>query len=233
MATVNLKKSYSALNEHLTKQFDASGVRRSFTVPYIEGQPMADHINAVGQVATQSGGLTANMLTSAHHSEGKGWGSGDGHTVGHPSEKLRQTIIPKNNEAAKATIAAAQKHINNLKFLLGDKDPSIQTAQSQLDLVKRTDGAGMNLFDFGGMMTQMMVKPTQVVARAHSGTKEGGHSPHPRAPGGAAPQEGQESQPAPQGGAQEAEQAPTATQAAPAAPAAPQAAPVAPGQAQG
>ena len=42
--TVNLKKAYSALNEKLAKLFDESGVRRSFTVPYIEGQEMKDHI---------------------------------------------------------------------------------------------------------------------------------------------------------------------------------------------
>jgi hypothetical protein len=223
--SVNLQKSYSALNEHLAKQFDESGVRRSFTVPYIDGQQMADHVAAVGQAASQSGGLTNNLLTTAHHSGGKGWGSGDGHTVGHPSDKLRSTIILKDDENAKATIAAAQKHLNNIKTLLGEADPIVQTAQGQLDLVKKADGAGMNLLDFGVMLTQVMYAPNQAVARAHSGTKDGGHAPQLRAPGAAAPQE---SPAEPPGEAQAAPEAPTGTPAAPAAQAAPGAAPAAP-----
>lgn len=220
------------LNESLTKLFDESGVRRTFTVPYVQNQPMADHVNAVSQVAAQSGGLTGNMITSAHHSTGKGWGSGDGHTVGHPTDKLRTAIIQKDDPHAKAAVDAAQKHINNLKFLLGDSEPSIQTAQSQLDLVKKTDGAGMNLLDFGGMLTQIMLRPMQAVARAHSGTKKDGHSPKLRAPEAAAAPSGQESQAEPQGGAQGGGAAPTAQPAAPEAAAAPAGAPAAP-QAQG
>ena len=230
--TVNLKKSYSALNEKLTQLFDESGVRRTFTVPYVEGQPMADHISAVGQVASQSGGLTGNMITSAHHSTGKGWGSGDGHTVGHSTDKLRMAVIQKGDPHAKAAVDAAQKHINNLKFLLGDNEPSIQTAQSQLDLVKKTDGAGMNLLDFGGMLTQIMLRPTQAAARAHSGTKKGGHSPQLRAPEEEAAPSGQESQLEPQGEAQGGEAAPTPQPVAGAAPTASVGAPAAP-QAQG
>lgn len=221
---VNLKKSYSALNEKLAKQFDKSGVRRSFTVPYIEGQSMDEHITAVGQAATQSGGLTGNLLTSAHHSEGKGWGSGDGHTVGHPSEKLRNTIIPKDDESAKETIEAAQKHLNNVAKLIGDDDPAVMTANGQLALVKKTDGAGMNLLDFGVMMTQLMHGPNQAVARAHSGTKDGGHAPHLRAPNAGEPEESTEQ---PQEEAQaagdtpEGQEAPSGAQAAPVTQAAP------------
>jgi hypothetical protein len=225
---INLQKSYSALNERLAHQFDESGVKRSFTVPYIDGQPMEDHISAVGQAASQSGGLTSNLITTAHHSTGKGWGSGDGHTTGHPSDKLRTTVILKDDEHAKATIAAAQRHLNNLKTLLGEKDPTVRTAQGQLDLVKKADGAGMSLLDFGVMMTQIMYAPTQAVARAHSGTKEGGHAPHLRAPGTpAAPEEGQESQEAPPG-EEQAESGSEAQPVAPEAAGAPQSAPAAP-----
>jgi hypothetical protein len=134
--TVNLKRSYSALNEALVKVFDESGVKRAFTVPYIEGQEMSDHINSVGQAASTVGGLSGNLVMSAHHSSGKGYGSGDGHTVGHPAEKLRQTQIPKDDANAKAAIAVAQHCINNFKFLLGDDDPTVQTAQGQLILAR-------------------------------------------------------------------------------------------------
>lgn len=226
--TVNIKKSYSALNESLTKLFDEAGVRRTFTVPYIEGQSAADHINSVGQVAAQSGGVTGNMITSAHHSAGKGYGSGDGHTVGHPTEKLRTTVIQKDDEHAKAAIAAAQKNINNLKFLLGGDEPSVQTAQSQLDLVKKTDGAGMNLFDFGGMLIQVMFRPMQAMARAHSQTHPDGPSPQLRVSKAEAAPTGQESPQEPQGDAQGGGAAPTDQPVAPEAAAAPQAAQVPP-----
>ena len=234
--SVNLKKSYANLNEKLIAQNDQSGVRRSFTVPYIDGQATDEHINAVAAAAAQSGGLTGNLVMSSHHSDGKGWGSGDGHTVGHSADKLRGTLIPKDDEHAKATIAAAQKHLNNLKTLLGDKDPDLQASQSQLDLVKKRDGAGMNLLDFGVILTQIMYKPTQAVARLHDATKEGGMHPQLRPPagGGAAPTDqsgapgGQEQPdasqaqaPPPAGASPEAQAAPEAP-AAPAAAAAPQ-----------
>lgn len=223
--TVSLKKNYSALNERLAKLYDESGVRRSFTVPYIEGQAISDHISAVGQAASQNGGLTSNLVTSAHHSGGKGWGSGDGQTVGHPVEKLRQTIIPKEDENAKAVIAAAQKCITDFKFLLGDDDSSVQTAQGQLNLIKPTAGAGMNLQDFGVLVIQIMNKPTQEVAKAHSSTKSGGHAPQLRGPGPAAPSEGQEQPETAQGAPQEGEQAPIGTQEVSAPQGAPAAAP--------
>lgn len=222
--TVNLKKSFSSLNEKLAKLFDESGIRRTFTVPYIEGQQMSEHIGAVGAAAEQSGGLVNSLVTTSHASTGKGWGSGDGQTTGHPAEKLRTTIIPKGDEHAKAVIDAAQKHMSNLKFLLGDEDPTIQTSQNQLNLVKKAGGAGMNLLDFGVMMNQIFVRPNQAVARAHSGTKDGGHAPQLRAAGAPAPADAQETaQGAPQGGEQASE--------APAAPETPAAPPAAPAQA--
>ncbi len=230
-STVNLKKNYSALNERLAKLFDESGVRRSFTVPYIEGQLPAEHINAVGAAAQQNGGLTGNLVTSGHHADGKGYGSGDGKTTGHPVEQLRQTIIPKNDKNAASVIDAAQKSITDFKFLLGEDDPTVQTAQGHLNLVKRTDGAGMSLFDFGVLMVQMMAKPIQAVAQQHSGTKNGGHAAHLRAP---EQEQGQEQPAEAPGEAQEGEEASTGSAEESEAPAAPQAAAaLAPEQAQG
>ena len=231
--SVNFTKVYAALNEAIIKLFDESGVRRSLTVPYIEGQEMADHVNAVASTVAQNGGMTNNFITSAHHSSGKGWGTGEGHTVGHPSEKLRQTVIPKDDANAKAAIDVAQKMINGFKTLLGEKDSHVQTAQGRLNLVKPTNGAGMSLWDFGMLLINMMQEPIQAIARAHSGTKPGGHAPHPRAPHAgelaqAAP-EGQEQAPEAQGAGEEQAQAPTDQTAAPAA----QTAPEASGQAQG
>lgn len=226
---VNIQKSYSALNASLTRLFDESGVKRSFSVPYVDGQEMADHVSAVGQVAGNVGGLTNNLLTTSHHEGGKGWGSGDGHTVGHPAEDLRNTIIPKDDEHAKDAIAAAEKNLNNIESLLGEDDPTIKVAKGQLAMVKKTEGAGMNLLDFGIMLVQTQFAPMQSLARAHSGTKEGGHAPQLRAPGGSsAPPSGDQGAPA--GGAPEAQAAPAAPEAsgaAPEAPAAPAGAPAA------
>jgi hypothetical protein len=222
--TVHLKNDYSKLNEALIKLFDESGVKRSFTVPYINGQEMSEHINSVGTAAKQTGGLSKNLVMSAHHSSGKGWGSDEGHTVGHASEKLRQTMIPKDDANAKAAIAAAQKMVTNLKFLLGDDDPTVQTAQGHLNLVKPTQGAGMSLFDFGSLLIAALQKPIQAASRAHSGTKPGGHTAQPRGPIQAAPAEGQEAP----GGAQTGGEASTGSQAAPGAQEASQAAPGAP-----
>ena len=162
---------------------------------------MAEHINAVGAAAAQNGGVTANLVTSGHHAAGKGYGSSDGKTVGHPAEKLRQTIIPKDDENAKSVIEAAQKCVTDFKFLLGDDDPDAQSAQGHLNLVKKTNGAGMSLFDFGVLMIQMMFKPTQAIARTHSGTKKGGHAPQLRGPEAETSQNAQEggSQPAGEG----------------------------------
>jgi hypothetical protein len=224
-------KSNSKLNAALAHQFDKSGVKRSFTVPYVDGQSMDEHVSAVGQAAGEAGGLTKNLITTAHHSGGKGYGSAEGHSIGHPSDKLRTTIIPKDDEHAKATIAAASEHLNNLAKLLGDEDPTILTAKGQLKLVQKTDGVGMNLLDFGVMMTQIMFKPTQKAAQMHDATKDGGIHPQMRGSQAQPPQEAQgEPQGAPSGGeAAEAQPAAPAAQGAPAAPAAPPAgAPAAP-----
>jgi hypothetical protein len=173
--------------------------------------------------------LSQNMVTSYHHASGRGYGTGDGETVAHPAEKLRQTIIPKDDEKAKAVIAAAQKNLNNLKFLLGDKEPSVQAAQDQLDMVKPTNAAGMNLFDLGALVLGIMHRPTQTVARLHDATKPGGLQHKLRAPAAEeAPQGGQESQEPAQGEPQGASQASNPQTAAPAAPGAPQAVPAAP-----
>lgn len=225
--TTNLQKSYSNLNERLATLFDESGVRRSFTVPYIEGQDMSDHIDAVGQAAQQSGGLTNNLLTTFHHASGKGWGTGDGSTVGHPGESLRNTIIPKDDDKAKAVIRAAQKHLDNIATFLGEDEPALKTAQGQLDLVKATDGAGMTMLDFGVMLTQIMYAPNQAIAKAHDQRKGGGMHPLPRPPRHGMATEPQGSdvsgpEPSISEGAPAPEAAPAAAPAA-AAPAAPQA----------
>lgn len=180
--SVNLKKSFARVQESLATLADGLGVKRSFTVPFFDGQPTSEHVASVGQAAQQNGGLTKNLLTSGHRSSGRGWGSGDGETAGHPVAKLKETIIPRDWEDAKVAIAAAQHYLNQIESLLGKTDQSVVTAQSQLNLVKPTNAAGMTVFDFIVLVQQVLFTPTQSVARAHSGTKDGGHAPNLRAP---------------------------------------------------
>jgi len=230
MEPVNLHKSYSAMNENLADQFDKAGVKRSFTVPYIDGQKTEDHVKAVGQAAAMSGGLSKNLVSTYHRGSGNGWGSGHGETVGHNGDKLTETLIPKNDEHAQKSIKAAQTHLNNIKSLLPKDDPTVKEAQGQLDLVKKNDGAGMNLLHFGVFLQQILNAPMQAIAQAHSGSKDGGHAPHLRAPNRTAEPAAPE---APAAGDQAApEQVSAAAPEAPQAPAAPQAAP-APPPAQG
>ena len=171
---VNVRKSFANVNESLIRLFDESGVRRSFTVPYIDGQDTADHIKSVSAAAGQAGGLGNNLLMTAHHSEGKGFGTGDGHTVAHPVDKLWNAVIPADDKNAKAAIDAAQTHINNVGKLIGDNDPAVKTADGQLALVKKTDAAGMNLFHFGVFLTQILHPVNQAIARASAASANKG-----------------------------------------------------------
>ena len=212
--SVNLRKSYSKLNEKLAAAFDGLGVRRMATVPYVSGGDDAEHINAVQQVIQQSGGTLANyMPTSFHKGEGKGHGSADGETALHPTDKLRSTIVPKDSKVAKEAIEAAQEHINNFKELLGKDDPTVLTAQNQLNLVRRSDAAGMNLFDLGVMLQTLPFKMTQKVAKLHGAANANAPSDGSESGTGAEQPEGGESQPEAQGEAQAAPQGQEAAQA--------------------
>lgn len=189
-SSVNLKKSFARVQESLAALADNLGIVRNFSVPFISGQSAADHVKSVGLVAATSGGLTGNLLTSGHRSGGRGYGSGDGETAGHPVPKLKETKIPKDWEDAKVAISAAQRYISQVGSLLGDKNQAVVTAQSQLDLVKKTSAAGMTVFDFIVLVQQCLYAPTQAIARSHSGIKDGGHAPQLRAPApGTAPTE--------------------------------------------
>jgi hypothetical protein len=183
-APVNIQRAFSALNAAITKLLDELGVKRSFTVPYVDGQPMAEHIKAVGAAAAQAGGLGNNLLTTSHHADGRGYGYGDGHTVGHGVESLRNTIIPKGDENAKDAIQAAGSLLNKIAALLGDDEPAVKTAQSQLKLVAKNEGAQMTLFDFAVFLIQIVHSPIQALSRAISATHPDGPSVRLRAPKG-------------------------------------------------
>ena len=172
--TVNLHKSYSGVNSALAKAFDGNGVKRSFTVPYVDGQATAEHVQAIGAAAAQSGGLAKNLVTSAHKDGGKGYGYGEGETAGHPTHDLMNTVISDKDEDAKKALDATQTHLNNLKKILGKNAPTIKTAQNQLDLIGKRDGAGMTLYDFAVGLLSLITPPMQAVSRAHNAAFNGG-----------------------------------------------------------
>jgi hypothetical protein len=179
---ISLHKAFSALQESLSKLFDERGVTRAFSVPYIEGQATSEHIAAVNRAAQPSGGFTKNLLTTAHHAGGKGWGSGDGSTVGHPVDKLQETVIPPDDQNAIAALHKAQALVNHFKTLLGENNQQVKTAQSQLDLIKHNNAAGMTLFDFGVALQQLPSASLQAISRAHHATKSRAVTPKLRSP---------------------------------------------------
>jgi hypothetical protein len=172
---VNLQKAYSLLNERLIELFDGSGVRRTFTIPYIEGQATADHMQSVATALPSAGGMTNNLLLTAHHSNGKGWGSGDGHTVAHPTNKLRESVILKDNQLAIAVISAARSFLSKIAGLIG-KTKTVVAAKNQLALISKYNGQGMTLMDFGSAMISLVGPPLQEVSRLHHNTKS--HGPY-------------------------------------------------------
>jgi hypothetical protein len=174
---VKFTRAYSNFQEALVELADGLGVSRSATIPHIRGQEPAEHFQTVGQVLTQAGGLTENLLTASHTAYGKNGGA----TVAYPAQKLRETIIPAKSEPAKAAIDKCRAFVNMAAKLIGDDVPAIQTAKSQIEVLGRHDGQGMILQDLLVALINIPHPVIQAVARAHSGTKDGGHSAQRRA----------------------------------------------------
>jgi len=176
--SVNLQRAYSKLNSAIAALFDSLGVRRTATIPHVAGENMTQHLQAIGSVLPAIGGVTANLLTATHTKHDPNGGA----TIAHPAAKLRSTTIPKNSEPAKAAVAACRNFVNKAAFLLGDDDPTVKIAKSQLDLIGKFGMANMTGFDSGVALLSVPGPLIQAIAKAHSGTKDGGHAPHLRAP---------------------------------------------------
>jgi hypothetical protein len=180
-APAGIHRAFSALNEKIIKMLDENGCKRAFTVPYADA-PMAKHIADVGTVAASAGGLGNNILVTAHHSTGAGFGSSDGHTVGYNADALRSTILPSGDTSAKAAIDACKSLITKVSKLIGEYIPEVKTAKSQLELVGRAGGRGMNLCDLAVVLLQIPGPALQALARAYSETHDGGASSQLRGP---------------------------------------------------
>jgi hypothetical protein len=174
-APVSLQKAYSLINERLCQLFDASGLKRSFSIPYLKNQETADHVNSIGQKLQEVGGVTKNFILTFHHAGGKGWHSEDGMTVGHPIDSLKKTLITKEKPEAIAALSATKSFLNKMSGLIGDTK-TLDVAKSQLAMVGRQKGEGMDLMDFGSALIALVSPPLQEIARTHHNTK--GHGPN-------------------------------------------------------
>lgn len=174
---VNIHKAFAAVQENLIKLFDELGIKRNLTVPYIEGGDMASHLDAVSQAAAQAGGLTKTLIASHHHTSGKGFGTGEGHSVGYNSERLRETLIPADDKNAKKLLASAKSLVSKAESLLGPEENAVKIAKAQLNVMGKHDLAGMNAMDVGVAIQNLFVPVLQALARAHNGTKSNAHHP--------------------------------------------------------
>jgi len=171
---INLHRAFAKLQEALTMLADESGVKRAITVPFQHAGATHDHINEVAAALKPHGGMLANILTSFHRSGGRGFGSGDGSSQAWPAEKLRQTIIVKDDPNAIKAIAAARSLVNLVAKLVGDDDRSVTIAKSQLSIIGKQNGSGMHVADLLTALNSLVNLPLQTVARLHSTARSGG-----------------------------------------------------------
>ncbi len=170
--SVNLLKLYSRLNGAITELFDSLGVKRSATFPH-HGQSMADHITDVGSQLMKHGGITKNLVTATHtRHDPKG-----GATVAHPSEQLRQTIIPTDFEPAQKAVAICKTLVNKIADLVPG-EPAAEQAKSQIKLIGQRDLAGMTAFDAGAALIAIIHPLFLLLARRHNLYKHGEHVAH-------------------------------------------------------
>jgi hypothetical protein len=172
---INLHRSFAKLQEALTTLADASGVKRAVTVPFQHGGETHAHIQEISDALKSHGGMLANVLTSFHKSGGRGFGSGDGSTQAWPAEKLRQTIIVKDDPNAIKAISAARSLVNLVAKLVGSDDKSVQVAKSQLSIIGKMNGSGMHVADLITALNSLVNLPLQTVARSFSTARHGEH----------------------------------------------------------
>jgi hypothetical protein len=164
---VNLHRAFSRLQEAVTSLLDNLGIKRSGTIKHIDDETMAAHLQAVHQALQPVGGVTKNMLTVGHTIHGSG------ETVAHPSEKLRQVIVPAKYEPAVRAIAACRAFVSKAESLIGET-PEVKVAKSQLALIGRQGGSGMTAFDLAGALLSVPSPVIKVLAKKHSAHKHGG-----------------------------------------------------------
>lgn len=177
--SVNLQKAFSKINTALIRLADNSGVRRSISLPHVDGETPAQHFAAVGQAAAAVGGLTQNLVLAEHSKHG---GADGAVTVGYPAEKLKAVLIPKDDPDAKAAIDATRSFVSKAAKLLGRDNSTVKTAQSQIDLIGAHGAEGVTIHDLIVGLINIPAPLINLVARRHSGTKSGGHHPRLRAP---------------------------------------------------
>src|SRR6202022_1249294 len=95
-------------------------------------------------------------------------GPNGGATVAHSADKLRTTIIPKDDPNAIKAISACRSFVNKAASLVGENDPGSVAAKSQLNTVGKHGGSGMTALDLGVALLNIPTPVSQAIARAHS-----------------------------------------------------------------
>jgi hypothetical protein len=163
---VNLHRAFSKLQESVTQLLDGLGISRSATVPHISGETTESHINNLSAALHPVGGVTKNMITVGHTIHGSG------ESVAHPSEKLRQVLIPAKFEPAIKAVAACRSFVSKVESLIGET-PETQVAKSQIALIGRQDGKGMTAFDLSAALLSVPSPLIKLLAKKHSLHKHG------------------------------------------------------------
>jgi hypothetical protein len=171
---VNLKRAFSKLNSAITALFDGLGIRRSSTISHVAGETMASHIETVGNALLTVGGLHANLLIATHTKHS----ATGGETIAYSADKLKAAIIPSKSEDAIKAIQSCRNFVNSVAKLIGDDEPVVRVAKSQLALIGKADMAGMSAFDAGAALLSIPGPLIQLIAQRHNFIKHGEHVIH-------------------------------------------------------
>jgi hypothetical protein len=178
-ASVRLHALFSKVNQRLSELFQALGVKQMLNVPFVHGEDMSNHVQAIAGAAKQAGTPLVKIFLAPHHREnGRGWKSGDGATHGYPTEELTKVIVPKDFQPAIDAIAATRSYLNAIAKFMPD-EPTVKAAQEKLKFISATNGSGMNLFHLGTALQQLCGPPTAAISRQHASIKPNQHKFHP------------------------------------------------------
>jgi hypothetical protein len=139
---------------------------------------MDEHIQDVGTAMRKEGHSVTSSLILATHTRHDPKG---GSTVAFPSDRLRQTIIPKKFEPAIHALAACKTLVNKSAALIPD-EPAAKQAKSQIGLIGQNEMSGMTAFDAGAALIAIINPLFQTLARRNSSRRHGGHNPNLTAP---------------------------------------------------
>ena len=176
-SSVNLLKLYSHLNSAIGELFQNLGIKPSLTYPHTD-ENMADHITNFGTALRKGGhSITSNLIVATHTRHDPKGGS----TTAFPTDRLRQTLIPKNFEPAIQALTACKTLVNKAAALIPD-EPAAKHAKSQIKIIGQNNLTDMTAFDAGAALIAIIHPLFQALARRAQFVKHGFHHPVLTAP---------------------------------------------------